>query len=54
MNYGDKKLLLESYPMMRDYVDALIREDEKLGGTHLNFETRTYGDWLSMDGLSEQ
>ena len=54
MNYGDKELLLESYPLMRDYVDALIREDEALGGTHLKFETRTYGDWLSMDGLTEQ
>ena len=54
MNYGDQQLLLESYPMMRDYVDALIREDENLGGTHLKFETHTFGDWLSMDGLTEQ
>lgn len=54
MNYGDRALLLENYPMMRDYAEALIREDEKLGGTHLKFETRTYGDWLSMDGLTEQ
>ena len=54
MHYGDRALLEESYPMMRDLAEALIREDQEAGGTHLVFTTHTFGDWLSQDGLTPQ
>ena len=54
MNYGDRELLAESYPMMRDYADFLIARDEKDGGTHLLFPYFTFGDWLARDGLTDQ
>ena len=54
MHYGDKALLRESYPLMRDYADTLIRLDNADGGTHLKFSTATFGDWLAQDGLSPQ
>ena len=53
-HYGDLPLLRESYPMMRDYAEWLITEDEKAGGTHLVFPYHTYGDWLAQDGMSPQ
>ena len=54
MNYGDVDLLRESYPMMRDYCEYLIAQDEKDGGTHLKFSSFTFGDWLAMDGMTPQ
>ncbi len=54
MNYGDEALLAENYPMMRDYAEYLIGEDERLGGTHVVFDAWTFGDWLAQDGLTPQ
>ncbi|MDD2648357.1 MAG: family 78 glycoside hydrolase catalytic domain [Eubacteriales bacterium] len=54
MNYGDKALLRENYPMMRDYTETLIAADEKYGGTHLTFNSFTFGDWLAQDGMTPQ
>lgn len=54
MHYGDRALLEESYPLMRDYAEKLIRLDDAAGGTHLNFPYHTYGDWLAQDGLTPQ
>lgn len=54
MNYGDKALLAESYPMMREYAEYLMAADEKAGGTHLVFHSFTFGDWLAQDGMSPQ
>ncbi|MBP3657218.1 MAG: family 78 glycoside hydrolase catalytic domain [Clostridia bacterium] len=54
MNYGDKALLAETYPMMRDYAEYLIREDARLGGTHVVYDQFTYGDWLAQDGITPQ
>ncbi|MBP3426735.1 MAG: family 78 glycoside hydrolase catalytic domain [Clostridia bacterium] len=54
MNYGDLALLEENYPMMRDYVEYLIAQDKRFGGTHVVFDLFTYGDWLAQDGMSTQ
>ena len=54
MNYGDKALLAENYPMMRDYVEYLRAEDRKAGGSHLVFPAFTFGDWLAQDGMTPQ
>ncbi len=54
MNYGDTALLRENYPMMRDYVETLIRRDQAAGGSHVVFNTFTFGDWLAQDGMSPQ
>ena len=54
MNYGDKALLAESYPMMRDYVEVLIANDIKDGGTHTVFPYFTFGDWVAQDGITPQ
>ncbi len=44
--YGNKKLLKDSFPMMKKWVDYLHSTEPQeflwLGGTH-------YGDWLAMD-----
>ena len=54
MNYGDKLLLKNSYQMMKDYVDTLIKRDEDQGNKHLILQGFTYGDWLALDGFTEQ
>ena len=54
MNYGDKALLRENYPMMRDYAEFLIAADREAGGTHTVFRSFTFGDWLAQDGMSPQ
>ncbi len=54
MNYGDKELLRENYPMMRDYAEYLIAADERAGRTHLVFPSFTFGDWLAQDGMGPQ
>lgn len=51
--YGDRDLLERSYPLMRDYVDYLIRRDRAHGNTHLYHEGG-FGDWLAGDGVCEQ
>ncbi len=52
--YGDKVLLSENYPMMKDYVQTLIVRDAADGGTHIIRSGFTFGDWLAQDGISEQ
>lgn len=54
MNYGDKALLRENYPMMRDYTEYLIAADKEAGGTHIVFSSFTFGDWLAQDGMGPQ
>lgn len=54
MAYGDKRQLEENYPMMRDYAQTLVQADESQGGEHLLREGFTYGDWLALDGITEQ
>ena len=50
--YGDKYILLEHLPLMRAYVDALIRKDEEHGGERLLRFGFCLGDWLSQDGVN--
>ena len=50
LNYGDKNLLNRFYPMMKDYVEVLIKKDISQGKGNLLLEGFTYGDWLALDG----
>ena len=54
MFYGDRELLRENWPMMKDYVEYLIALDKKEGFTHTVFTTFTFGDWVAQDGLTSQ
>ncbi|MBQ8159745.1 MAG: family 78 glycoside hydrolase catalytic domain [Clostridia bacterium] len=54
MASGDLELLREAYPLMHDYTEVLIRDDLRLGGTHVIFDAFTFGDWLSQDGITEK
>lgn len=52
--YGDKDELENHYPMMKDWVDSIIRQDKERGEQHLwNFGFH-FGDWLAMDGVTQQ
>lgn len=53
-HYGDKEELANYYPMMKDWVDAIIRQDKEHGEGHLwNFGFH-FGDWLAQDGVTSQ
>ena len=53
-HYGDKDELRQFYPMMKDWVDWIIRGDEANGCTNLwNFGFH-FGDWLAQDGITPQ
>ena len=53
-HYGDRTALAESYPMMKDWVDKIDREDAKRGHKYLfDFENQL-GDWLALDGRTPQ
>jgi len=52
-NYGDKNLLKYFYPMMRDYVEVLIKQDIEQGNLNLILEGETFGDWLAQDGENQ-
>lgn len=52
--YGDKDELNVCYPMMKDWVDFIIRSDKEHGENHLwNFGFH-FGDWLAQDGITSQ
>ncbi|AIQ52111.1 alpha-L-rhamnosidase [Paenibacillus sp. FSL R7-0331] len=52
--YGDKEMLAQYFPMMKDWVDYITREDTKRGRQHLyNFGSQIT-DWLAQDGRSPQ
>ena len=52
--YGDRELLSENWPMMRDFAEAMIRKDEAHGGRHVIDTGFIFGDWLALDGMDEQ
>ena len=54
LNYGDKNLLNNFYPMMKEYVEYLIKKDINQGNKNLILEGFTYGDWLAQDGEDPQ
>ena len=52
--YGSKTVLAEHFPMMRDWVDAVRKMDRKRGEKHLWDFGFQFGDWLALDGATEQ
>lgn len=48
--YGDKENLKAAYPMMKDWVDWIDRQDEERGRQYLYNFGFTFGDWLALDG----
>ena len=52
--FGDVELLRENYPMMRDWVDYMTRGDIARGQKYLYDFAFTFGDWLAMDGVTDQ
>ena len=53
--YGDISILEEHYPLMKDWVDSITRRDKARGGQQFLFNFGFhFGDWLAMDGVSEQ
>lgn len=54
--FGDKGLLSDNYPLMRDWVEWMRRNDEQRpgGAKYLFNRNFTFGDWLAMDGVTEQ
>lgn len=52
--YGDLEALKENYSLMKDWVDSVTREDINRGEKNLwNFGFQ-FGDWLALDGATEQ
>ena len=52
--YGDRADLEEQYPLMRDWLEWIFRQDEEHGGARLwNFGFH-FGDWLAQDGVTPQ
>lgn len=54
LQYGDKEALGRHYPMMRDWVDYITRTDRENGERHLFATGFHFGDWLALDGVTEQ
>ena len=53
--FGDTEILDNYYPLMKDWVDYITREDEKRGTAHRLFDFGFhFGDWLALDGMTEQ
>ena len=55
-HYQDQELLQECYPMMKDWVDYVGSQIEKTCGRKYGLWTEgfQFGDWLALDGFSEQ
>lgn len=53
-HFGDKKLLKKEYPLMRDWVEFVRSEDEKRGCKNLWDYGFHLGDWLALDGVTDQ
>lgn len=52
--YGDRAALADHYPMMRDWVNYIRRIDRQSGGHFLWDTGFHFGDWLALDGVTEQ
>lgn len=52
--FGNVKELEQYYPMMRDWVLYMYRKDEETGGKRLFLNGFQFGDWLALDGVTEQ
>ena len=49
--FGDKEMLANYYPMMKDWVDWITRGDEN--NHHLFDFGFNFGDWLALDGMTD-
>lgn len=52
--YGNTQALLRHYEVMKGWVDYITREDDQRGSRHLYDFGKHFGDWLALDGVSEQ
>lgn len=52
--YGDKEILAANYDLMKDWVDCVRRADEARGRQNLYNFGFQFGDWLALDGATEQ
>lgn len=52
--YGDREELADNYPMMKDWVERIIKDDVENGERHLWDFGFHFGDWLAQDGISPQ
>lgn len=52
--YGNIKEMEDYYPLMRDWTEYLYRADEETGGKRLLLNRFQFGDWLALDGMTEQ
>jgi alpha-L-rhamnosidase len=52
--YGDAEALRTHYPLMRDWVDAVYQMDNERGQKNLYDFGFQFGDWLALDGSTEQ
>lgn len=52
--YGCKERLIQQFPMMREWVDAVRAMDRARGEKHLWDFGFQFGDWLALDGATEQ
>ena len=50
--YGNKEVLKKHFPLMKDYADFIINQDNENGGSRLYNFGFHLGDWLSQDGIS--
>lgn len=54
--FGNESALREKYPLMKDWVEWIRKNDEKRenGPKYLFDFSFTFGDWLAMDGITPQ
>lgn len=52
--FGNLRELAGYYPMMCDWVSYMYRKDEENGGKRLFLNGFQFGDWLALDGVTEQ
>lgn len=53
-HYGDVYALKKYYPMMKDWVDKITKEDKARGQRYLFDYGNQLGDWLALDGRTQQ
>jgi len=52
--YADRQALGEQYPLMHDWLEWIIRQDEEHGARRLWDFGFHFGDWLAQDGVTPQ
>ncbi|KFI94323.1 alpha-L-rhamnosidase [Bifidobacterium stellenboschense] len=52
--YADKTALRETYPMMRDWIDWIADNDRERGARYLFDFCPQLGDWLALNGRTQQ